>query len=214
VTTTQRYTVDGITYDSLDEMPPEAREKWNSIAAVVAAMQQMQRSGAKSGGWSNTRAEPGTSEGGYREPARAPMAGMRLRLEGLLMILVGALFIAKASFAYLRPAATAIGSGRILVFTATKRVITWSHVYAWADHPLVFSIEVLPELLGCLAFAGLGLLLGYVGIRVTFGPVGPKVSPGARRAGLVWAYACLACMLLWLLSRASFPYLARYGFLS
>lgn len=34
----QQYTVDGVVYSSLQEMPPEAREKWDSMAAIFDAV--------------------------------------------------------------------------------------------------------------------------------------------------------------------------------
>ena len=35
---THRYTIDGRTYASLEDMPPEVRKKWDSVSALVSAM--------------------------------------------------------------------------------------------------------------------------------------------------------------------------------
>lgn len=39
--TEHRYTIDGVTYDSLDDMPPEVRAKWTSLAPALDAMEKL-----------------------------------------------------------------------------------------------------------------------------------------------------------------------------
>ncbi len=142
-----------------------------------------------------------------------PTSGVRLRFVAFCLALVGVAFIAVATWAFLLPAAADIRTGHILIFTATKAGITWSHVYAFRDHPADFAVGVLTEVAGGVGFGGLGLFVSCALLLRAFGPEDIKFGPRGKRLAALWVYGSVAFIVAYLLLWV-FPYLLRYGVLS
>lgn len=68
--TKRRYTVDGITYDSPEEMPPHVRQRWDSMAEVVAAMEKLAEKGIQPQKTANVRFESTTLQSGITPTER------------------------------------------------------------------------------------------------------------------------------------------------
>lgn len=140
--------------------------------------------------------------------------GLRIRLVGLGLALLGAGFIAVAIWPFLLPAIADLRAGNTAIFTASRGAgITWLHVYAFRDHPTDFAVGILSKFLGAIAFGGLGLFLSLGGLLRAFGPAEIEFSPQARRRTAAWIYVSIAAFLLYALL-LGFPYLLRYGVLS
>ena len=140
--------------------------------------------------------------------------GLRIRLVGLGVALVGAGFIAVAIWPFLLPAIADLRAGNTAIFTATRGAgITWLHVYTFRDHPTDFAMGILSKFMGGIAFGGLGLFLSLGGLLRAFGPADIEIGPQARRRTAAWIYGSIAALLLYALLLA-FPYLLRYGVVS
>lgn len=61
--TEHRYTIDGVTYESLDDMPPEVREKWTAMAPALEAMEKL-TAAARAGKWTNVRVQQTATQAG------------------------------------------------------------------------------------------------------------------------------------------------------
>ncbi len=136
-----------------------------------------------------------------------------MRFVALGLSLVGIAFIAMGTWVFLLPAAFDIRAGRILLFTATKAGMTWSHVYAFRDQPVDFVVGVLTKIMGGLGFGGLGVLLSFACLIRAFGPADIKFGPRGRRLATAWVFGSAALIALYFLLWV-FPYLLRYEVLS
>jgi hypothetical protein len=138
---------------------------------------------------------------------------IRSFLRGVGVACIGAAFVAVGILAYLAPIFSDLHTGSAVLMTATRSVVTWSHTYDLENHPVYFSMKVLTDLSGAIAFGGLGLLLLYVAARGAIDPSGARVSARARNIGTAWAFACAAAMVLHF-ALLLFPELLKNGILS
>lgn len=136
--------------------------------------------------------------------------GIRLRLVTFCLGLIGAIFIAVGTWAFLLPAAADIRAGRTVRFTATRAGITWSRVYAFRDHPGDFTLWVLTKILGGVGFGSLGLFVGFACLLRALGPATIEFSPREKRISTYWVFGSAALIALYFLLW-TFPYLLRYG---
>lgn len=136
--------------------------------------------------------------------------GVRSRFVAFCLALVGVALIAVATWAFLLPAAADIRAGHILIFTATRAGITWSHVYAFRDHPADFAVGVLTKVAGGVGFGGLGVFVSCALLLRAFGPGDIKFGPRGKRLAAVWVYGSIGFIVVYFLLWV-FPYLLRYG---
>jgi hypothetical protein len=127
---------------------------------------------------------------------------------GALIACVGAIFIGVAVWFYASRILSDLQTGHAVLNMATRTHITWSHTYGLRDHPVYFSVKMLKDASGAIAFGGLGLFLLYVVVR----SARAQVSTRAKRIGTVWVVVCLASFVLHLML-LGFPYLLRAGIL-
>lgn len=138
--------------------------------------------------------------------------GFRLRLVALGLAFVGFAFVAVAIWAFVAPASADVRAGRTVIFTATKVRVTWSHVYAFRDHPVDFATAVLTKILGGIGFGALGLLVSCGCLLRAFGPADFGFGQHGKRIAAACVYVSGACIGLYFLLQV-FPYLLRYGLL-
>jgi len=122
---------------------------------------------------------------------------------------IGTAFAVVCVLVFLPPVLADIHTGTAVLFTADiDRGITWSHAYGLHDQPLYYSLSLLEDVTGIVAFAGTGLLLLYAAARRAPAADG---RARARVLGTPWALVCILCAALhWAL--VLFPYLLRGGY--
>jgi hypothetical protein len=94
---------------------------------------------------------------------------------------------AGAVFIYLIPITSDLYRGSVVLFTATKTGVTWSHSYDLRNHPVYFCTKVLTDFSGVISFGGLGVLLLCVTVRSVLDPFGVRVSARAKARGAAFA---------------------------
>jgi hypothetical protein len=131
----------------------------------------------------------------------------------VLIACVGAAFMLVAVWAFVRPIVSDLQSGQVVLVTATRTHITWSHIYRRRDDAVYFAAKVLTDISGAVAFGGLGLLLLYVGVRSVREGADARASPRSKKIATLWAMTSLASFGVHLMLLVV-PYLIRAGLLS
>lgn len=111
--------------------------------------------------------------------------------QSALMSCLGITLIFVAVWLFAIPIFSDLQTGHATLVTSTKTHITWSHVYVLREQPLYFSVKLLTDASGTIAFGGLGMLLLYVVVRRTRDPAGANVGTRAKNIETLWAVGCL-----------------------
>lgn len=133
--------------------------------------------------------------------------------QSALMACLGITLIFVAVWLFAIPIFSDLQTGHATLVTSTKTHITWSHEYGLREQPVYFSVKLLTDASGAIAFGGLGMLLLYVVVRRAREPDGADVGTRAKNIGAVWAGGCLVTFVLHMLLLL-FPYLLKAGILS